>query len=201
MLFLADLQSNNQVTAAVVRQDFQVPPTIQIGTVESFIAVIVFVFGVGVAWATIKSSVANLDKTINGEIKPVLTDLRDRFAVVEDRVESLWKDKVVEARSPRCLNDRGLEILQKSGIKEIVDENRSDLEARLRAQSPTTSYDAERAAILVIMDLPERSPDILARLKNGAFNVGAELNTVLLVGGMYLRDEILPNLALDNAES
>jgi hypothetical protein len=191
MLSLADLQSNAPQISQAAPQTYQVPPTIQIGTVESLIGLIVFIFGLGATWATMKSSVTNLEKTISGEIKPVLTDLRDRFVVVEDRVESLWKDKVVEAHSPRLLNDRGLEILWGSGIKEIVDANQKELERIFGTRVSSTAYDVERDAIQLVMSLPQRSPEVLGRLKEGAFRVGTELDMVLLVGGIYLRDEML----------
>jgi hypothetical protein len=163
MLSLADLQSNAQQSSQAAPQTYQVPPTIQIGTVESLIGLIVFVFGLGAAWATMKSSVTNLEKTISGEIKPVLTDLRDRFVVVEDHMESLWKDKVVEAHSPRRLNDRGFEILRGSGIKEIVDENQQELERIFGTRVSSTAYDVERDAIQIVMGLPQRSPEVLGK--------------------------------------
>jgi hypothetical protein len=179
--------------------NYQAPPSIQVGALESIMGVLVLVFGIGAAWATLKNSVANLDKTIREDIKPVLTDLRDRFAVVEDRVESLWKDKVVEAHSPRRLNERGREILRESGIKEIVDQNQKDLESVLTLKHPSTAYDVERAAVQIVMSLPKRSPEILGRLKDGAFKTGAELDMVLLVGGIYLRDKVLMKPGLDDA--
>ena len=50
--------------------------------------------------------------------------------------------------------------------------------------------------------LPEHCPDVVDRLKTGAFKTGASLDTVLLVGGLHLRNLIFPSLgfSLDDIE-
>jgi hypothetical protein len=165
-----------------------------LGTVESVAALVVFVFGIGAAWASLKSSVQSLENTLKEEIAPDLRYMRDRFALLEDRVDSLWKDKLAPARSPRVLNARGRKILRESGIQEIVEGKRQELERMLRMSHPATAYDAERLAILAVMGLPNRSPEIVSKLKEGAFRVGAEMDSVLFVGGLYFRDTALPKL-------
>jgi hypothetical protein len=178
----------------VVADSFQTSSSIQVSTIESVTALIVFVFGIGAAWASLKSSVGNLEKTLNDDMKPTLSDLRDRFAVVEDRVDSLWKDRLAPAQSLRALNGRGLEILDKSGIKDVIDEHWAELEDMLRAKRPQNAYDAEREALACVMALPKRVPELLDRIKPGAFRIGADIDGVLFVGGVYFRDAILPAL-------
>jgi len=173
---------------------FQIPAALQVSTIDSIAAFAVFVFGVGAAWANLKSSVRDLEKSLDEDVKPPLVDLRDRFAVVEDRVESLWKDKFAPAQSLRALNERGQEILEKSGIKDIVDERRAELEGMLRVRNPRTAYDAERDAIACVRTLPESVPELLDAIKAGAFRVGADIAGVLFVGGIYFRDAVLPTL-------
>jgi hypothetical protein len=101
------------------------------------------------------------------------------------------------ARSPRVLNARGRRILRDSGIQQIVEGQRQDLERMLRMSHPATAYDAERLAILAVMGLRNRSPEIVTQLKEGAFGVGAEMDGVLFVGGLYFRDQALPYLGFD----
>jgi hypothetical protein len=182
-----------QQAQPAVPDSLQIPSSIQVSTIESIAAFVVFVFGVGAAWASLKSSVGNLEKALNN-MQPTLSDLRDRFAVVEDRVDSLWRDRLAPAQSLRALNARGLEILEKSGIKDVIDERWHELEDMLRAKNSQNAYDAERDAISCVMALPKCMPELLDRIKPGAFRIGADIDGVLFVGGVYFRDAILPSL-------
>lgn len=123
-----------------------------------------------------------------------LTGVRDRFAVVESRVGDMWADRAAPAHSPRKLNAYGIKILNESGIKEIIDEKKSTLLDIVKKKDIKNAYDAEQAVLLTVEKLPEHCPDIVDKLKNGAFKTGANLDTVLLVGGIYLRDLIFPDL-------
>ena len=124
----------------------------------------------------------------------------ERFVIVEERVSTLWKDEVAPARSPRQLNDLGTKILNESGIKEIVSAKKAELLAKVKELNPTNAYDAEQAALDVVANLPKHSPALIPQLKDGAFRVGQGLETVLLVGGFYLRDLIFTDLGFSLTE-
>ncbi len=127
-------------------------------------------------------------------VEKTVEKIYERFIKVEERVNTLWKDEVAPAHSPRQLNDIGKKILNESGIKEIIEKNKDTLLSKVRALNPTNAYDAEQAAISVVSELPKHCPDVIPKLKDGAFKVGQGTETVLLVGGFYLRDLIFPNL-------
>ncbi len=131
--------------------------------------------------------------------KPIrisLSEIREKFFVVESRVSDLWKDKIAPSHSPRQLNDRGEQILRTSGIKQIVDEKKDELLQLVKNKNVTNAYDAEMAINAVMLDLPRHCPDIVERLKQGAFEAGVEINTVLFAGSIYLRNLIFPDLNL-----
>jgi len=122
-------------------------------------------------------------------------DIYDRFIKTEDRVESLWKDKFAPSRSPRKLNDYGQKILDGSGIREVVDNKRLKLLELVKVRAKIkNAYDAEQVIFNIMEDLPKHCPDVIDKLKTGAFNTGSSLGTVLFVGGFYLRDLIFPEL-------
>jgi hypothetical protein len=123
-----------------------------------------------------------------------LEDIKPKVDDMYPKVDILWKDKVAPAHSPRKLNEYGQKILKESSIKEIIDEKKATLLELVKAKGVTNAYDAEQAVLLVVKELPAHCPDVVDRLKNGAFNAGANLDTVLLVGGIYLRDLIFPDL-------
>lgn len=190
-----------QPTAAI-----QTPPTnqggtafasqtvIEIGTLQAFLAVAVMLLAIGVAWGTFKTLVRGIKKVLEEEIKPDLKNIRERFAVVEDRVQTLWRDNVASAHSPRKLNDYGRKILNESGIKEIIEEKRAKLFALVKEKEAKNAYDAEQVILSIVDELPKYCPDVIDRLKTGAFRTGASIETVLLVGGVYLRDLIFSEL-------
>lgn len=113
---------------------------------------------------------------------------------MKPKVEILWRDKYAPANSPRQLNDKGNEILNNSGIKEIVDEKKDFLFSVVKNAKPKTPYDAERLIEDAMSTLPELCPDVVDKLKDGAFKTGTDLGSLLYVGSIYLRNEIFPEL-------
>jgi len=137
--------------------------------------------------------VQTISRTLD-QMGPDLKEIREKFSGLETKVNTLWADKYATAHSPRRLNERGKEILIKSGIKELVETNRSRLLEMVRAKNPTNAYDAEQAIMTVMADFPKQFPDTVVHLKDGAFRSGVTIDTLLYVGGLHLRDEIFPDL-------
>ena len=189
----------NTLILAQVTSPKRTPPpekaasVIQIGTIQAFLAVAAVLVGIGIGWGTLRTLIREIKNVLDKEIKPDLKNVRERFAVVEDRVKVLWKDEVAPAHSPRRLNERGNNILNGSGIKEVIEEKKNDFLAILKAKELQNPYDAEQLTLQVVNDL-KNDTAIVEKLKIGAFSVGADIDTVLLVGGIYLRNLIFPDL-------
>jgi len=113
---------------------------------------------------------------------------------IKPKVEILWQDKLAPANSPRQLNERGNDILDKSGIKAIVDEKKPKLLDLVKAKEVKTPYDAEKAIKEIMKQLPLHCPDIVDKLKNGAFETGSDIESILFVGSIYLRNQIFADL-------
>ncbi len=166
---------------------------LQISTINVIIGAIVFLIGIGVAWGTLKKSVSNISDTLK-EIKPDLKDVRERFMAVEDKVDTLWKDRFASAHSPRQLNELGRSILEESGIKKIIEDKKDQLLKIIKDQNINNAYDAEEAILSVVKELPKYYPDIVDALKNGAFKTGTDIEGALFVGAIYLRNLIFEGL-------
>lgn len=171
-----------------------IPTKIEIGTIPTIIGIVSVLIVIGIAWGTLKTLVEGIKQTLNDEIKPDLKDVRERFIVVEERVDTIWKDRLAPAHSPRQLNEKGKNILTGSGIKEIIDIKKDCLMELVKTKKITNAYDAEEAVLSVVMELPKNCPNMVEKLKTGAFRVGADVGAVLFVGGMYLRNEIFATL-------
>lgn len=138
--------------------------------------------------------------TLNSSLKDISTDVKDvreRFGGIEEKVDVLWKDRFAPANSPRQLNNRGEKILKDSGIKEIVENKKDELLNKIKEISPKTPYDAELVINSVMMDLGKHYPNIVDELKNGAFKTGSDVNAILFVGSIYLRNLIFKDLGFD----
>ena len=134
---------------------------------------------------------------MQADINNLKVDLKDVRRTVDDmapKLEILWNDKIAPAHSRRKLNAYGEKILKESGIKEIVDERKQQLFDLVKAMGAKNAYDAERDIFLVAKELPKNFPDIIDTLKAGAFHAGADVDTVLFAGGIYLRDLIFADL-------
>ncbi|MBU0661280.1 hypothetical protein KKG22_03820 [Patescibacteria group bacterium] len=143
----------------------------------------------------------DLSNTINNRAIPDLADVRERMSGIEQRVtgiekqiEVLWGDRLAPAKSPRQLNEKGMSILQESGIKQIVDKKRNELLKTIKEKKLDNAYDTEQAIFDILRALPETHPELINELKQGAFTVGEDINAILFVGGIYLRNIIFDDL-------
>lgn len=188
-----------QTSSTAVSSHFtnMTPLQINIDTTTSIVTIIVFIFGLGAAWGTLKHAVSNIAKSLEKIEKKLLEKIEPEIAAIGKQVAVLWADKYAPADSPRKLNERGMEILNGSGIKEMVHNQKQELLELVRAKQLTNPYDAELEIQKIMMDLPNRHPDLLDRLKIGAYNSGVDLNTVLFTGSIYLRDSIFKELGFN----
>ena len=135
---------------------------------------------------------------ITKAIKEAIGDFKDRFIIIEDRMKILWKDEFAPTGSPRQLNERGNNILNGSGIKEIIDSKRNDFLSTAKSQNIANPYDAEKYVLKIVADL--KTPELIDNLKTGMYNTGSDIDTVLFVGGIYLRDLIFPDLGFATSD-
>ncbi|MFA5995860.1 MAG: hypothetical protein WCW27_01045 [Patescibacteria group bacterium] len=174
---------------------------IEINALQSLLGVAVILIGLGMAWGSLRNEVRGIKKTLDEEVKPDLKNVRERFAalearfvILEDRVDTLWQDQLAPVGSPRQLNERGKTILHESGIKEIVEQHQGQLLQLIKDQHLTNAYDTEQAINDVMQNLLKHFPELTDQLKNGAFSVGANMDEVLFVGAIYLRNLIFKDL-------
>ncbi|HUC02169.1 MAG TPA: hypothetical protein VMA75_04720 [Candidatus Paceibacterota bacterium] len=128
------------------------------------------------------------------EIYPMVKEIYPMVMEMYPKMEILWKDKAVPAHSRRSFNAYGEKVLKESGVKEVIDAKKDELLALIKAKGAKNVYDAEQDILFVVKDVLGHSPEIIDKLKPGAFNTGADLDMVFFVGGIYLRDLILPDL-------
>lgn len=179
---------------------------IQIGLMQSIIGIVAVIATIGIAWGKMQAF-SEYFKTSLDEVKSDLKDLRERFIVTEERTKNLWdrfsvvedrvkiasEEKILPANSPRQLNEKAYKILNGSGIKEIIEQRQGEWLELVRAQHFTNPYDAQEFIVKTVEQL-RNDPIVLEKIKPGAYIVGTDIGTILLVAGFYLRDLIFPEL-------
>jgi len=156
-------------------------------TTEIWLAIITILSGVIVYF--LRRIIKGVDKTTED-----VSNIKIDIAEIKPKVEFLWENRFAVSHSPRQLNDLGNKILNNSGIKEIIDEKITTLLGVVQKKNVDNPYDAENIIEEVMKDLPKHCPDVIPKLKDGAFNSGVDINTVLFVGAIYLRNKIFPEL-------
>ena len=89
---------------------------LSIPTILSFLAIFIYIGKKLQVLETVEKTLETVGKTVE--------NIRDRFIIIETKVNTAWENGLAPAHSPRKLNSRGTNILLKSGIKEVNDNNR-----------------------------------------------------------------------------
>ncbi len=117
--------------------------------------------------------------------------LTESINYIKGKIETNWREELAPASSPMKLNERGEKILKKSGIKEIIDTRLSEFFKTVKDKNPRNAYWVQENAINTIYKLRKESK-LLPKLEESAYEAGSDVDAVLFVGGIYLRDIILP---------
>ena len=142
------------------------------------------------ATALLLTIIAALLTGIGYFIKRIL-DNTDKISVdvgdIKPKVKILWELQFSESHSPMTLNEKGKVILNKSGVKELVDKGLSQLIESIQEKSPKNAYQVQEFAREVMVSI-KNNATLLPQLQKGAFDTGVDVDSVLLVGSIYLRD-------------
>jgi len=118
-------------------------------------------------------------------------------AEMKPKLDLLWAKVFSDAKSPRQLNDEGKRVLSESGIEAIITRVKPKLVEIIKSASSANPYDAEKVIMATMANLPQHCPEVVADLKQGAFQSGVDISAVLWVGGLHLRDLIFPELGFN----
>lgn len=134
------------------------------------------------------------------EMYPKVLDMYPKVQEMFPKLNVLWEQASGQHRSPLQPNEEGRYIIAKSGIHELVDAHLDALIVAIERQKPATAYDAQTAA-KVAMSLLKKNSSLERTLKDRAYQAGSDVDMMLFVGSMHLRDLYLarhPELAPAN---
>ncbi len=176
------------------------PQVIQINLAYTIAGLLVIVLGAGVAWGGFRKSVEHLEKDVEDLKKDMkkfsedLNGIKVEFGGIKALIEKKSQGKYAQPGSPKKLTPLGNKVLNESGIKDVVDENKAKLIKIAKQQHPANAYDAEECAIQVVKDFVMSDIKLQNGLKNKTFSIGESFEIVLFVGGLYFRDIVFPEL-------
>ena len=96
---------------------------------------------------------------------------------------------ITKRKSPISLNEKGLALLEASGAKQFVQDNKVSLIAKIRELGHSTAYDVQENAKKAIASLKDDANFV--PLKQYAFREGIELELIELAAALCLRDTAL----------
>lgn len=134
---------------------------------------------------------------VEGDVSEIKGDVKSLLVKTEGwgvKIDWLWGRRLTTSHSPRVLNEFGEKVLADSGIKDIIDTHYEKILTKVKGMNPPNAYQAEECVIKAVKDL-DQEDDLISKLQDGAFKVGLDVDSVLLVGAIYVRDQILAQLS------
>lgn len=121
------------------------------------------------------------------DIKKENRETRDKVIACETSLKE--REPLMKRKSPVSLTDRGNIVLNESGGKSFIDSIYEELKKQVEDKNPKTSYDIQEYSKEVVDGL---KGDIrINNIKEYLFKEGMELEEIISVLGIYLRDLIL----------
>ena len=181
-------QKNQQITSSssnldnlqqiTIEQPSATDIPVYIGGWEVFVLAVSFIIPLVTATWFIGTRLSAVTTTVEG--------LERRFTNLEGRMDNSFA-----ASSPISLLEKGQKILQDSGLKEFVDENKDSLSescnSRMKMKNP---YDIQIAAFNFFDDY-KFEESFEQQLKTTSFNYGVTMSSVRRIAGIYFRDVCL----------
>lgn len=128
-----------------------------------------------------------------------IDDMKDRISTLEGGIErDRANNPYVKRKSPLSLTDRGKAMLLDSGGDKYIETHQDELVKKLRDQKPKSAYDVQEFSQQAIRDRIDN--DDFIPLKNFVYKEGLELDNLLQVMGIALRDMALPLLGFTEAQ-
>lgn len=130
----------------------------------------------------------------NKETKKDVKDLGKSVTKCETLLSINKKETYGISQSPVSLNTRGKEVLDESKAMAVITTNQTDLIQKIKELGVSTAYDVQENSLKVLTKLAEEKDARMNGLKEYAFQKGIDLEIVLWVTALALRDIALPEL-------
>ena len=154
----------------------------------TFAGLILSVFFIIFAGGRLFERIGYIKKEID-EIKP---DVK-MIPIIKERVDVLWASRYTQPGSPMVLTEAGKKILLDSKIENFTTEYYNEILIKVKERNLENPYQVQEA-LFEIMRNYKNNDDCIRKLENAAFVAGVDVDTVLLVGAVNVRNKIINDL-------
>ena len=160
-------------------------------TIQNWLALaglILAVFGIIFAGGRLFERIDNIKSEID-ELKP---DVK-LIPFIKERVDVLWASRYTEPGSPMVLTEAGKKILLDSKIENFTTEYYNEILIKVKEKSLGNPYQVQEALFEIIRNYKNNN-ECIRKLENAAFTAGVDVDTVLFVGAVNIRNKIIGDL-------
>ncbi len=170
-------------------------------------------------WVTVISVAAGIGLTVLGSLIAIIFKLgkiaqkiehidkqvldipkiKYSYGQLQVKVDALWRQNISKSNSPIILNAAGNKVLKSSGIASFVEQHYNKILTTLKLIKPSNAYTAQEELISLLEEY-QFVPGHAEVLQQAAFNCGYDVNSILFVGAIYIRDKILLDLGFSLAD-
>lgn len=145
----------------------------------------------------------DVENDIKDNVKPEIKNLRDTMTEnskeIRDKLEEILRSmtlkQVSQSESPRALNDFGKKVLNESEVRTIIGPKLDQIVESVRSNNPENAYQVQEMVLDIVQELKDNT-EIRNAIEQAAFKSGVSVETVLLVGGIDIRDKVLKKLEM-----
>lgn len=127
------------------------------------------------------------------DLKREVREIRDKVIACETSLKE--REPLTKRESPISLTDKGNKTLKDSGAEKFIDDNFDSLFKKIEGKHPKAAYDIQEISKNVLEDM--QNDDLFNDLKEYAFKEGREIEDIILVAGIHLRDKVLMKKGLN----
>lgn len=163
-----------------------------------FVVVLGGIIAGSVNYVILRNKVTGIGTSLD-DLKSKLESAFERFDSKIDelrRTSAKQSSGLIISRSPQTLNEKGIDFYQSSGLKQLLEENKSKLIEAVKKSAYSNEYQADLALFEAVELLMEDST-LKQSFERIIFNFGYDKATVQLVGALGIRAEIFKVLGLD----
>lgn len=134
------------------------------------------------------------------KIETDVTWLKETLRELKLSVETIGKPQLFEFHSPVQLVAKGIEFLEKTGLKKYLDDHfESDFAFCQTTHKMETAYDVQKAVFSFMEDY-EFDKAFCTSLKDFVYEEGISMDVARRIGAIYVRDKCLVALKMDGKE-
>jgi len=112
---------------------------------------------------------------------------------MQGKLDVLWDHYLTRSNSPKVLNEAGQKLLDASKIDRFIEQYYTEILSKVKAAKPENAYQAQEALVAIVSDY-QNVEECRLKLQDTAFSSGYDVNSLLFVGALAIRDRVILEL-------